>query len=196
MLIALILLSVSVFAITATTLSGMIQMGLEDVPTTFEKSIGVKNENNKTVQVKFIPDDKIADMVVMEAYNITLEPQETRFVKFNLTATEMKKTVGSIIIVFSDSSVGNATEEKFAVSTAVVVFPKGPNAISNVTVPANISENNVSSNLTNTSAVSQPDPSTSTPVKTGTIIILAAGLVLLILAAIIIINLRKGAKNE
>jgi hypothetical protein len=197
MLVLLVLLSTSAFALTATTLSGMIQMGLESVPTTFEKSIGVRNENNGTVAVEFIPSPDIKGNVVMEAYNITLQPNETRFVKFNFTVTEMKKQTNSIVIKFSDPNLPkNQSQDQFAVSTALVVIPKiQPNA-TNASIPTNVSETNISNATQNTTPINETDIPGGDQSKIGAWAVPAAGVILLIILSIIIINLRKGAKNE
>ncbi len=194
--IMLVLLSTSVFALTATTLSGMIQMSLESVPTTFEKSIGVKNENSEPVLVKFTPSSEIKDIIVMEAYNITLEPNETRFVKFNLTATEMKKYSGSVIIVFADPTIpANQTPDQFAVSTVLMVLPKLQN-----TTPTNGTSPVINTSSNDTVPVNSTSNETGIPEdnpdQTGTLPIIAAGVIALLILAIIIINMRKGAKNE
>jgi hypothetical protein len=198
MLILLILLSTSVFALTATTLSGMIQMRLDSVPTTFEKSIGVKNDNNQTVLVKFTPSPDIKDQVVMEAYNITLSPNETRFVKFNLTMTEMKRLSSKIVIVFSDPNIPESgAGDEFALSTTLVVVPTSPNVTSNVTVPVGTNETNGSPPVTgNSTGANESEPPVPEPERSGSIAILAAGLVFLLIAVIIFITMRKGAKNE
>lgn len=227
--ILLILLSASAFALTATTLSGMIQMRLEEVPTTFEKSIGVVNDNNHTVYVFFTPSPDVADMMVMETYNVTLEPNETRFVKFNLTVEEMEKLVSSVVIEFSETSELDPNN-KFAVSTSLIVLPvpsnqtQPENTTQNTTEPpvsipknnttnistnvsVNITENitanisqgnesplhNITQNSTDTNSTEQPiEP----PKGQSGLIIIAAVILLIAVSAFIIINKRKGAKNE
>ena len=99
--ILLILCASSGTAITASILTGMIQVNVDKAPSTFQKSIGVKNENNVTVDISFSPSDDIKSMVSMETYNLSLAPGEQRFVKFNLTVPELKEYRSNIKIIFS-----------------------------------------------------------------------------------------------
>jgi hypothetical protein len=188
MFILLVLLTTSAYAMTATLLSGMIQINLEKVPSTFQKSIGVKNENNVTVNVSIFPSDDLKDKTVMELYNFSLQPGEQRFVKFNLTVTEMKEQRSDIKVVFSVPG-SNKTEDKFGLATKIVILPK--TAENSTVAPSNISigQNQTDSGNTTTT----PVPTTS---KNPAYWIYGAGLAIILVAAFIILKIKAGAKNE
>ena len=117
----------TVNAITATVLTGMIRINLEEAPTVLEKSLGVRNDNNETVNVIFEPDSTLKNMVALESYNITLEPDEQRFVKFNITINEMKTYEGTISSIFTSlaqlESEDNNTLDKVGMQTKILVVP-------------------------------------------------------------------------
>ena len=52
----------SVNAITATLLTGVIQVNVEETPVVLEKSLGVRNDNNFTVNVVLEPGEDIIDI--------------------------------------------------------------------------------------------------------------------------------------
>jgi hypothetical protein len=191
MFILLILLTTSVYAMTATLLSGMIQINLEKVPSTFQKSIGVKNENNQTVDVKFMPSDDLKDMVTMESYNISLQPGEQRFVKFNLTATEMKELRSDIKMVFSIPG-SNLTEDNFGLATKIVILPKVEKNSSNT----DNATSNISASQNQTAGENSTTTEPVTPAKPAYLAYGIAGLALLLVAAFIILKIKAGAKNE
>jgi hypothetical protein len=196
-LIFLILISTSALGLTATTLTGMIQINVDKVPITVQKSLGVRNENNETVRVEFIPETDIASMVSMESYNISLAPGEERFVKFNVTITELKKTVSSINLVFSGPSpADNATEEKFGIATKLVIMPANESVSNdiNITIKQPVHVTDSSSNAT-----SEGNSTGETkPAMPGFqyIVVAIAGLLIAVLVAIIILKTKAGAKNE
>jgi hypothetical protein len=192
MFILLVLLTTSAYAMTATLLSGMIQINLEKVPSTFQKSIGIKNENNQTVDVKFMPSDDLKDMVTMETYNISLQPGEQRFVKFNLTATEMKELRSDIKMVFSIPG-SNLTEDNFGLATKIVILPKVEKNSSNT----DNTTSNISASQNQTAGENSTTPGTQvTPAKPTYWAYGIAGLALLLVAAFIILKIKAGAKNE
>jgi hypothetical protein len=188
MFILLVLLTTSAYAMTATLLSGMIQINLENVPSTFQKSIGVKNENNETVNVVFMPADDLKEMVSMASYNISLQPGEQRFVKFNLTVTEMKEQRSDIKIVFSIPG-SNQTEDNFGLATKIVILPKADGTTSNATSNIPVSQNQTSGGNSTT-------PEQVTPAKPAYWAYGLAGLAILMVAAFIILKIKAGAKNE
>jgi len=68
-------------------------------------------------------------MVSLESYNITLEPNEDRFVKFNITIDEMKFYEGSINSIFTSltqlESEDNNTINKVGMQTKILIIPVG-----------------------------------------------------------------------
>ena len=197
--ILLILLATSASAITATILSGLIQINLNSVPVTLQKSIGIRNDNNETVNVSIIPSDDIKDNVVMELYNFSLQPGEQRFVKFNLTITEMKEQRTDIKVIFSKPG-SNNTEDRFGLATKLVIIPTAAAAqnqtqnISQPPIPDNQSAlaNQTGENSSSANSTSANQPAASRNYLAYGII----ALVVVIIVAFIILKTKAGAKNE
>jgi hypothetical protein len=126
--IFLLLLSLSTAdAITATLITGGTKITLNDTPQVYERSIGVRNDNDKTVYIFFEPAEDIEHMVEMDEYNISLEPGESRFVKFRLNVTENRFYDSRIAAVFSIENTMNISEEisfdKLAMEMKVMISP-------------------------------------------------------------------------
>jgi hypothetical protein len=192
--ILLILLATSASAITATILSGMIQINLESVPVTLQKSIGVKNENNETVNVSIFPSDDIKDRVVMESYNFSLQPGEQRFIKFNLTITEMKEQRTDIKVVFSKPG-SNNTEDRFGLATKLVIIPLSNTTTGNATQPPISGNQSIPANQTVGNTTSSNSSGISATQK-DYLIYGIIGLVFVLFAGFIILKTKAGAKNE
>lgn len=117
----------SVNAITATLLTGVIQVNVEETPVVLEKSLGVRNDNNFTVNVVLEPGEDIIDIIDLETYNITLEPFEDRFVKFNLTINKNKNYDSKITAIFSKINTNpEDTEEKVGMDMGIRILQKNP----------------------------------------------------------------------
>ncbi len=142
LLVIMLLCSSTAGAITATMITGAIKISLNETPIVLEKAIGVKNDNNLTIYVFFQPSPDLIGMVSMENYNISLEPGEERFVKFNLTINENKAYNSRIVALFSEDNSPNVTGsdinfDKLGMEMKLVIKPYPGN---NVTQSKNESE--------------------------------------------------------
>ncbi len=114
--------SVFVSAITSTLLTGAVYLNIDKVPTTIEKSIGVVNSNNYTVNVFLDPNDDIKEIITLEENNLTLEPEEQKFVKFNISLNEAKNYESSISAIFSKTDVPkNMTADQVGMSMKLII---------------------------------------------------------------------------
>ncbi len=121
--LSLLVFSFTAGAMTATLLTGAIYITVDEVPVTIERSIGVRNANNKSVNVVFEPADDIDDIVFLEKYNITMEPFEERFVKFNISINERKDYDSGIVAIFSKPDVlQNETSDSVGMNMKLVIM--------------------------------------------------------------------------
>jgi hypothetical protein len=196
-LILLILFSASVLGMTATLLSPFIQINVDKLPFTEQHSVGVRNDGNETAIIQFIPESDIASMVSMESYNISLAPGEERFVKFNITITEMKKIISRIVLnVSSVDQDQNLTQSQIIYATTIVIMPKNESSTKDVNItikqPVHVTDpnSNQSSESNSTAEVE------STGASFQYIILVIAGILIAALVAVIILKTKAGAKNE
>ena len=114
-------------AITATLMTGGVKININETPHIYEKSIGVRNDNNSTIYVFFQPAKDIEHMISMDRYNISLEKGEQRFIKFRINITENKFYDSRIVALFSADSSLNITDEvsfdKLAMEMKVMIAP-------------------------------------------------------------------------
>ncbi|MFH2020722.1 MAG: hypothetical protein ABIJ34_04870 [archaeon] len=181
LLICLVLALSSVYAITATLVTGAATININETPITVEKSIGVRNDNNQTAYIFFEPATEIKDQIVMEAYNISLEPGEQRFVKFNFTILENKPLESKIVTIFSSQRtqtiLSNVTFDKLAMEMKLIVRPSKVN---------NSVEINKSAEQNSTYVDSDSSK------ENLNIFLLVGGVILVLAIAIIIFNSYKG----
>lgn len=134
--LALVLLF-SANAITSTLLTGIIKLTVNETPVMITKSLGVKNENNNTVFITIIPNEDIQEIVSFETTTFPLEPNESRFVEFNISLNEPKDYSSKITVMFSNL---NLTIEEMPKNTMDVVGMDMRLVVDNQEKPVNNTE--------------------------------------------------------
>jgi hypothetical protein len=134
-------------AMTASTLTALIQVNVNETPVVIQKSLGIRNDNNFSVDVSIEPAKEIIDIVKLEEYNISMEPNELRFVKFNLTINEPIEQRSSINIIFSKQNVTKATtQDKFGIASTIVIKNINKNMTKNNSIKINQTQVNQTTN--------------------------------------------------
>ena len=170
-ILLVVLLSTTANAITGTSLTGMVQVNVDETPATYEKSIGMRNDNNFSVEVFFKVEGDVEGMIEFEENNFVLSPNEEKFVKFKISVEDKEVYRGNINTFFvEEGSLINETTEKIGVTTKVLVVPK-------VTLPGEEVE-------------PEPEPEANY----GWVWYAGAGLVILIAILIYFLIVRGGKK--